>query len=66
MIGGMKNMIWSQLETGVPLINDLSIVRNIFRRKHNMKVRRSQVVLARADIIILREEEKRLFGKASW
>ena len=66
LIGGMKNMIWSQLETGVPLINDLSIVRNIFRRKHNMKVRRSQVVLARADIIILREEEKRLFGKASW
>jgi len=66
MLAGMKGMLHSEYEMGIPLVNDIPIVKNIFRRKMHLKARRSQVVLLRADITILREEEKRLFGKATW
>jgi len=66
LLAGMKGMIHTEYEVGIPLVNDIPIVKNIFRRKYHLKARRSQVILVRADITILREEEKRLFGKASW
>ena len=66
LIGGMKNFIEQDWETGIPIINDIPIVRNVLRRRYLVKVRRREVVLVRCDITILREQEKRLFGKASW
>ena len=62
----MKNFIEQDWETGIPIINDIPIVRNVLRRRYLVKVRRREVVLVRCDITILREQEKRLFGKASW
>lgn len=66
LIGGMKNFIEQNWETGIPIINDIPIVKNVLRRKYVVKVRRRQVILVRCDIIILREQEKQLFGKVSW
>ncbi|RKY13968.1 MAG: hypothetical protein DRP82_04710 [Planctomycetota bacterium] len=66
LVGGMKNFIEQDWQTGIPIINDIPIVRNLLRRRYLVKVRRREVVLVRCDITILREQERRLFGKASW
>lgn len=66
VLGGLKNLVHYQLETTVPLLGHLPIIKNFFRRKGNMYLRRNLVVLIRADITILREKEQQLFGESSW
>jgi general secretion pathway protein D len=66
IIGGLKDVRDTQLETTVPLIGHIPIIKNLFRRKGNLNLRRNLVVLLKADITILREQELELFGTSSW
>jgi general secretion pathway protein D len=66
ILGGLKNMIHYELETTVPLLGKIPLIKNLFRKKGNMNLRRNLVVLLRADITILREKEQQLFGTTEW
>jgi type II secretory pathway component GspD/PulD (secretin) len=66
ILGGLKNMVHYELETTVPLLGSIPIIKNLFRKKGNMNLRRNLVVLLKADITILREKEEQLFGTSSW
>ncbi len=66
VLGGLKNLVHYELETTVPLLGRIPIIKNLFRRKGNMYLRRNLIVLVRADITILREKEQQLFGESSW
>jgi general secretion pathway protein D len=66
IIGGLKDVRDSQMETTVPIIGRIPIIKNFFRRKGNMSLRRNLVILLKADITILREQELELFGTSSW
>ena len=62
ILGGLKNLVHYELETTVPLLGKIPIVKNLFRKKGNMNMRRNLVILITGRIVILREEEKVLFG----
>ena len=66
ILGGLKNMVKYQGEATVPLLGRLPIIKNLFRRKGHMNLRRNLVILLKADITILREKEEQLFGSSSW
>lgn len=66
ILGGLKNMINYELETTVPLLGHIPIIKNLFRKKGRMNLRRNLVILLKADITILREKEEQLFGTSSW
>jgi general secretion pathway protein D len=66
ILGGLKNLIHYELETTVPLLGRIPIIKNLFRKKGNMSMRRNLVILLRADITILREKEEQLFGTTEW
>ncbi len=66
IIGGLKNMLDYEGQTNIPLIGRIPLIKNLFRKKGRMRLRRSLIVLLRADISILREKEQQLFGTSSW
>ncbi|RMG19022.1 MAG: hypothetical protein D6731_00715 [Planctomycetota bacterium] len=63
LLGGLKNYDEFEGESGVPFFMKLPIINNFFRRQHFQKLRASLVVLLKADITIIREEEQRTFGR---
>ena len=62
-IGGLKNFDEFEGESGAPFLMQIPLLNNLFRRQAFHKLRASTVVLIRADIRIIREEEKRIFGQ---
>jgi type II secretory pathway component GspD/PulD (secretin) len=66
IIGGLKDLRDTQMETTIPIIGHIPIIKNLFRRKGTLNLRRNLVVLLKADITILREQEMELFGTSSW
>jgi general secretion pathway protein D len=66
IIGGLKDVRDTQMETTIPIIGHIPVIKNLFRRKGTLNLRRSLIVLLKADITILREQELQLFGTSSW
>lgn len=63
LLGGLKNYDEFEGEAGVPFLINVPIINNLFRRQAFHKLRASLVVLVKANITIIREEEKRTFGR---
>ncbi|MCO5170462.1 MAG: hypothetical protein M9894_29350 [Planctomycetes bacterium] len=62
LLGGLKNFDEFEGEAGIPLAMRIPILNNLFRRQAFHKLKASLVVLLKADITIIREEEQNLFG----
>ena len=62
LIGGLKNLQEQYDQTLTPILGKIPVVRNLFRRQGFADLKRSNVVLIKAKITILREEESRRFG----
>lgn len=62
LIGGMKDLQSQYNETYVPILGRVPMIKNLFRRQGSAALKRSGIVLLKAKITILREEEKRKFG----
>ncbi|MGE0708885.1 MAG: hypothetical protein AB7N76_22575 [Planctomycetota bacterium] len=63
LMGGLKNFDEFEGESGVPFLIRVPLLNNLFRRQAFQKLQASLVVLVKANITIIREEEKRVFGK---
>ncbi len=63
LLGGLKNFDEYEAESGVPFLLRIPIINNLFRRQAMHKLQASMVVLLKADITIIREEERRVFGR---
>lgn len=63
LLGGLKNFDEFEGESGVPLLLRLPLLNNLFRRQAFHKLQASLVVLLKADITIIREEEHKIFGR---
>ncbi|MBX3469910.1 MAG: hypothetical protein KF878_23795 [Planctomycetes bacterium] len=62
LLGGLKNYDEFEGEAGIPLAMRIPILNNLFRRQAFHKLKASLVVLLKADITIIREDEQNLFG----
>ena len=51
------------MESGVPLLVDVPIFKNLFRRQGFTNLKRSLVVLLKANITVIRDEETATFGR---
>ena len=63
LLGGLKNFDEFHGESGVPMLMKIPLLNNLFRRQAFHTLRASLVVLIKADITIIREEESRTFGR---
>jgi general secretion pathway protein D len=63
MIGGLKNIVEQEEEAGVPIVADMPVIKNLFRRQGFTNLKRSLVVLLKANITIIRDEEVSKFGR---
>lgn len=63
LLGGLKNYDEFEGVAGIPLAMHIPIFQNLFRRQAFHKLKASLVVLIKADITIIREEEQNLFGR---
>jgi tetratricopeptide (TPR) repeat protein len=62
LLGGLKNYDEFEGVSGVPFLMRIPILNNLFRRQAFHQLRASLVVLLRADITVIRDEERDLFG----
>ena len=51
------------MESGVPFAMDVPVIKNLFRRQGFSNLKRSLVVLLKANITIIRDEEVNTFGR---
>jgi len=63
LIGGLKNFREQEMESGVPLAMDIPLLKNLFRRQGFTNLKRSLIVLLKANITIIRDEEVAVFGR---
>jgi general secretion pathway protein D len=63
LIGGLKNFRNQEMESGVPFAVDIPVLKNLFRRQGFSDLKRSLVVLLKANITIIRDEEIATFGR---
>ena len=63
LLGGLKNSDDFEGVSGVPFLSRVPILNNLFRRQAFQELRASLVVLLKANITIIRDEEKRKFGR---
>ncbi|MBI3097915.1 MAG: hypothetical protein HYY93_06655 [Planctomycetes bacterium] len=59
LVGGLTNVYDDRINSGVPVVSDIPIVSSLFDRKVEGKRKRSLLILIRAKIIIMEEEEAR-------
>jgi type II secretory pathway component GspD/PulD (secretin) len=62
VIGGMRHMSETDMQSGIPFISDLPLIGALFTRKGKSVVRQDIVVVVSARIIDLEEEEDVIFG----
>lgn len=63
LLGGLKNFDDFEGVSGVPFLLHVPILNNLFRRQAFHELRASLVVLLKANITVIRDEEKRTFGR---
>lgn len=64
LLGGFKSVDEQKLKAYIPILGDIPIVGNLFRRKARVKETRSLVILISARIVDLRAAESRSFNEA--
>ncbi|MCA8915272.1 MAG: hypothetical protein KDB90_07660 [Planctomycetes bacterium] len=62
VIGGLRQMSETQVESGIPLISDLPLIGSLFTRRGKSVVRQDIIIVVSARIIDLEEEEDYVFG----
>jgi len=62
LLGGFRSLNERKYESKVPLLGELPIIKNAFRRKAYLNEKRSLYILLTAKVIDLRAEEKELFN----
>ena len=62
VIGGLRQMSETQLDSGIPFISDLPLIGALFTRKGKSVVRQDIIIVVSARIIDLEEEESYVFG----
>ena len=62
ILGGLKEVTERKYVTSIPIFDKLPVFNWVFKRKGYVHERRNLVILITGRIVILREEEKVLFG----
>lgn len=62
LLGGLRQYEEKEVERGVPILSSIPLIKHFFSRQGRSVIRRSLVVLLRADITIVREEERKTFN----
>ena len=62
LLGGFRSLNELNYESTVPILGNLPILKNAFRRKANLNEKRSLYILVTAKIVDLRAEEQKLFN----
>ena len=62
VIGGLRQMSETQVESGIPLISDLPLIGSLFTRRGKSVIRQDIIIVVSARIIDLEEEEDYVFG----
>ena len=62
LLGGFRSLNEVNYESTVPILGNLPIIKNAFRRKANLNEKRSLYILVTAKIVDLRAEEQKLFN----
>ncbi|NCF55746.1 MAG: hypothetical protein GWP41_05715 [Planctomycetia bacterium] len=62
LLGGFRSLNELNYESTVPILGNLPIIKNAFRRKANLNEKRSLYILVTAKIVDLRAEEQKLFN----
>lgn len=62
VIGGLRQMEETQVDSGIPLISDLPLIGSLFTRKGKSVVRQDIIIVVSARIIDLEEEEDYRYG----
>lgn len=62
MLGGLKEVTERKYVTSIPIMDKLPVLNWVFKRKGYVQERRNLVILVTGRIVILRDEEKALFG----
>jgi general secretion pathway protein D len=62
LLGGFKSLEEANYVSYLPIIGDIPIIKNLARRKAEIKEQRSLVILLTARIVDLRQEEERQFN----
>lgn len=62
LLGGFRSLNERKYESKVPLLGELPIIKNAFRRKAYLNEKRSLYILLTAKVVDLRAEEKELFN----
>lgn len=62
ILGGLKEVMERKYVTSIPILDKLPVFNWVFKRKGYVHERRNLVILITGRIVILREEEKALFG----
>ncbi len=63
LLGGLRQYREVESERGIPILSSIPLIKHLFSRQGRSVLRRSMVVLLRADITVVREEEARLFNE---
>lgn len=62
VIGGLRQMTETQVDSGIPIISDLPLIGALFTRKGKSVVRQDVIIVVSARIIDLEEEEMYRYG----
>ncbi|MBZ0135892.1 MAG: hypothetical protein K8I27_05925 [Planctomycetes bacterium] len=62
VIGGLRQMTETQVESGIPFISDLPLIGALFTRRGKSVVRQDIIIIVSARIIDLEEEEMYRYG----
>ncbi|MCB9934890.1 MAG: hypothetical protein H6840_04275 [Planctomycetes bacterium] len=62
VIGGLRQMSETQVDSGIPIISDLPLIGALFTRKGKSVVRQDIIIVVSARIIDLEEEEDYQYG----
>ncbi len=64
MLGGFKSLDEGKMKSYIPILGNIPIIGNLFRRKATFSDKRSLVILVTARIVDLRHQETQIFNPA--
>jgi tetratricopeptide (TPR) repeat protein len=62
VIGGLREMVETTMDSGIPIVSDLPLIGWLFTRKGKSVVRQDIIIIVTARIIDLEEEEEYQYG----
>jgi general secretion pathway protein D len=63
ILGGLKNFLEQDQWSGIPILQHVPLLHNLFERKGWTDMKRSLIVLLKVDVTIAREQDARLHNK---